>query len=109
MNNSNVGFLPSGSEPDLLGYIYNIYLPSKDILNQLVFPDSCPYDSCQDNPTQKNKADLHVFGYNQNFILMRKIQYDDDWKKYIAVTDPPIPEGAKYVQNVRRYYYEKPW
>jgi hypothetical protein len=93
-------------------YIINKYLPEKIDLDaiQKTFPDSCPFAECDTFPSKKNKTDLIALGYNQGFPFMRRVKNDSLWGVFIAdTTGPEIPEYCKYVQEVRKYFYRKPW
>jgi hypothetical protein len=82
-------------------YIYYKYLPKRYYKQQHTFPDSCPFSDCENLPSKKNKDDLKVYGYTKGMSLMQQIQEDSDWRDKVA--------DADYVQEVRYYYYKRPW
>lgn len=92
-------------------YIINKYLPNKINLDtiQRTFPDSCPFAECDTFPSKKNKTDLIALGYNQGFPFMYRVKNDSLWGVYISRTKSPVPDYCTYVQEVRKYFYRKPW
>ena len=84
---------------------YNSRLIEKDAI-QRTFPESCSYSQCGICPLSKNKEDLRTYGYHWGESRMSEVKTDNDWYRLIA--DPQSTWG-KYVRDVRRYTYEKPW
>jgi len=89
-------------------FIHDVYMPNRFKPEQKKFPDSCSYSECDTVPKKKNKEDLKTYAYYTNETMMREILTDDDWDEIIG-KDPPATEEAKYVYNVRKYTYQKPW
>jgi hypothetical protein len=90
-------------------YIHDIYLPAKFQQQQTLFPDSCPFADCDTFPSKKNKEDLKTYGYTVGFPTMQQILTDKQWFNAIGDTIPPISKAAKYVRDVRKYTYRRPW
>ncbi len=89
-------------------YIHDVYMPTKFTPEQDSFPDSCSFADCDTFPKNKNKEDLKAYGYHRGENRMKEVINDDAWKLYIADDSEP-QEYSVYVQNVRKYYYRKPW
>ena len=89
-------------------FIHNTYGRAKLKPEQLEFPDSCSLADCDTFPKSKNIQDLLSYGYHCGVTDMRKILNNSDWDEKIAKKVDP-PDGAKYVQNVRKFYYRKSW
>jgi hypothetical protein len=83
-------------------------MPKKFTESQKAFPESCSFADCDTFPDEKNREDLKSFGYHKGEGFMREIEDDDDWKTFIADTDQP-KEYSIYVQNVRKFTYQRPW
>lgn len=90
-------------------YIHDTYMPKKFTLVQKRFPDSCAYSDCDTFPKSKNQEDLKALGYHSGENFMNEVIDDTTWVTHIARTKTPILEYCKYVQNVRKFYYRKPW
>jgi len=89
-------------------YIHDIYMLAKLDSIQEEFPDSCSLVDCDTFPKNKNIQDLLTYGYHRGEKAMNEIKDDDTWKEFIGVKDNP-PNGADYVQKVRKFYYRKSW
>jgi hypothetical protein len=89
-------------------YIHDIYMQAKFAPEQEEFPDSCSLADCDTFPKSKNQEDLKTFGYHKGEDFMKLIIDDDTWKLYIADKDRR-DEWSRYVQDVRKYFYRKPW
>jgi hypothetical protein len=92
-------------------YIINKYLPTKFNNGQDTFPDSCPFTECDTFPSKKNKTDLLALGYNQGYGFMNNVIDSTTWVKYISKKpgDEGYEDYHKYVQEVRKFYYRRPW
>jgi hypothetical protein len=91
-------------------YIIDSFLVHNFKSKQVQFPDSCPYDSCGNFPRKINKIDLKSYGYTAGYYAMQQILDDEDWYNKIAdTTFVKTPREAKYVRDVRKLFYQKPW
>lgn len=90
-------------------YIHDIYMPAKFKPEQRLFPDSCSFADCDTFPLNRNKEDLKTYGYHRGDPRMREIISQKDWDEMIADTSRFREEYSIYVQNVRKFRYQRPW
>lgn len=89
-------------------YIYDTHDTSFYTDEQTGFEDSCKYSDCGSFPGKPNKEDLKAYGYHSGTRAMRSITASN-WNIIICDTSATPREDAVYVQNVRSFFYAKPW